>query len=207
MGEINSTDKFGRAIINTVREYNLQKVLEIGSWDGTGSTQCFIEGMKELENPDLTCIEVKEDRYKQLVENTQQYSWVKCINQTTISLKALVDNDFETLWTGPYNHIQSEKTLAESWYKEDIDSITQCPAGFLETDSTFYDGILIDGSEFFGYSEFLLVKDRCNVLFLDDYFSAFKTRRAVEELSKDLNWKCIAGDKHTRNGFAIFLRQ
>ena len=207
MGEINSTDKFGRAIIDIVGEYNLQRVLEIGSWDGTGSTQCFIQGMKDLENPDLTCIEVKQDRYKQLVENTKLYPWVKCINQTTISLKALIDNDFEALWSSPYNHIQSEKTLAESWYKEDVDSIAQCPAGFLETDNTFYDGILIDGSEFFGYSEFLLVRDRCNVLFLDDYYSAFKTRRAVEELNKDSKWKCIAGDKHTRNGFAVFLRQ
>lgn len=207
MGEINSIDKFGRIIIDIVKKYNLQKVLEIGSWDGTGSTQCFIQGMKGLKNPDLTCIEIKEERYKQLVENTQQYPWVKCINQTTISLKALIDNDFEELWSSPYNHIQSEKALAESWYREDIDSITQSTTGFLEIDDTFYDGVLIDGSEFFGYSEFLLVKDRCNVLFLDDYYSAFKTRRAAEELNKDSNWKCIAGDRYTRNGFAVFLRQ
>jgi hypothetical protein len=207
MGEISSTDKFGRAIIDTVREYNLQKVLEIGSWDGTGSTQCFIEGMKGLKKPELTCLEIKEDRYNQLIENTRQYPWVKCVNQTTISLKALIDNDFETLWSGPYNHIQSERSLVENWYNEDINSITNCTSGFLETDDTFYDGILIDGSEFFGYSEFLLVKDRCRVLFLDDYYSAFKTRRAAEELSNDINWKCIAGDKHTRNGFAVFLRQ
>ena len=31
----------------------LKTVLEIGSWDGTGSTQCFIEGMKEHDNKRL----------------------------------------------------------------------------------------------------------------------------------------------------------
>jgi len=207
MGEINSTDRFGNTIIDVVQKYNLRKVLEIGSWDGTGSTQCFIQGMSGLRDPNLTCIEVITDRYNQLVKNTKPYPWVKCVNQTTISLKSLIDNDFETLWNGPYNHIKSEKHTVNDWFKQDIEEITKYDHGFLETDKEIYDGILIDGGEFFGYSEFLLVKDRCRVLFLDDYYNAFKTRRVVEELSKDNNWMCIAGDRYTRNGFAVFVKK
>ncbi|CAB5226431.1 hypothetical protein UFOVP760_207 [uncultured Caudovirales phage] len=207
MGEINENDRFGSTIVSTVKKYNLQKVLEIGSWDGTGSTQCFIKGMMELEEPSLTCIEVKNDRYKQLVENTKKYPWVKCVNQTTISLKTLIDNDFEALWDGPYNHIKSDKQTVNDWYNQDIGEISKYDTGFLETDNAYYDGILIDGSEFFGYSEYLLVKDRCRVLFLDDYYNAFKTRRVVEELSKDERWQCVDGDRYTRNGFAIFVKK
>ena len=207
MGEINESDRFGSAIISTVEKYNLQKILEIGSWDGTGSTQCFIKGMVRLKKPSLTCIEVKSDRYKQLVENTKKYPWIKCVNQTTISLKALIDNDFEVLWNGPYNHIKSDKHTVNNWYNQDINEISKYDSGFLETDKTYYDGIMIDGSEFFGYSEYLLVKNRCKVLFLDDYYSAFKTRRIAEELYKDNNWICIDGDKYTRNGFAIFVKK
>ena len=58
MGEITKLDKFGQAIISTVKKYNIQTVLEIGSWDGTGSTQCFIEGMEDLDNKRLICLEV-----------------------------------------------------------------------------------------------------------------------------------------------------
>jgi len=206
MGEITKNDYFGKTIIETVKEYNLKNILEIGSWDGTGSTQCFIEGMQSLKDPQLTCIEVKKDRYDDLVRNVSPYPWVKCYNESTISLKSFVHSSFEEVWNSRYNHIQSEREVVQTWYNEDVESIKDVSAGFLEKDDKFYDGILIDGSEFFGYSEFLLVKDRCNVLFLDDYYSAFKTRQVAEELNKDENWLAIAGNRHTRNGFAVFKR-
>jgi len=207
MGEISNKDLFGKSIINTVRQLNLQRNLEIGSWDGTGSTQCFIEGMKDLTAPDLTCIEVKKDRYLELVENTKKYNWVKCINESTISQDSFVYNNFNEIWTSPFNHIKAERDLVKTWYDEDVASIAEYKLGYLERDETIYDGVLIDGGEFFGYSEYLLVKDRCNVLFLDDYYNAFKTRQAVEELSADLDWEVVAGDNHTRNGFAVFKRK
>ena len=207
MGEITRHDHFGKAIIDTVRKYKLNRILEIGSWDGTGSTQCFIEGMQGLDNPELTCLEVKTERYDSLVQNMSQYSWVKCFNESTISLKSLVHKSFDDVWNSPYNHIQSEENIVEGWYNEDVESIKDVEYGFLEADTKFYDGILIDGSEFFGYSEYLLVKDRCNVLFIDDYYSAFKTRQVAEELNQDPAWEAIAGDKYTRNGFAVFKRK
>lgn len=207
MGEINAYDKFGSAIIQIVKQYNIQKVLEIGSWDGTGSTQCFIEGMKNFKDPQLTCIEIQKDRYLQLVKNTQHYPWIKCVNQSTISLKSLVNKDFESIWSSPFNHIKSDKNTVKNWFDSDINEISKYEVGFLEEDQSYYDGILIDGGEFFGYSEFLLVKDRCKVLFLDDYYSAFKTRQAVTELNADKNWQCIAGDMNTRNGFAVFIKK
>jgi hypothetical protein len=207
MGEINENDEFGKVIIDVVTRYNLQKVLEIGSWDGTGSTQCFIKGMSVLTSPDLTCVEVKRDRYEKLVKNTQAYSWVKCVNQTTISLKALIDKDFESLWNSNYCCINSDKSTVREWFDHDIEEITKYNHGFLETDQRFYDGVLIDGGEFFGYSEYKLVKDRTNVLFLDDYYSAFKNNQSARELTKDPEWEVVAGNRYCRNGYAVFKRR
>lgn len=207
MGEINTTDTFGKIIIDTIKQYNLTNNLEIGSWDGTGSTQCFIEGMKDLSNPQLTCLEVRADRFQQLVNNTQKWPWVKCVNNSTISFKSFIYKNFDEIWNSPYNKIQNTRDIVESWYRQDIDAISNVTDGFLETDHTFYDGVLIDGGEFFGYSEFLLIKDRCNVLFLDDYYGAFKTRQVAEELSADSDWEAIAGEKFLRNGFAVFKRK
>lgn len=205
MGEINKTDQFGESIINTTKKFQLHNILEIGSWDGTGSTQCFIEGLQLFNTKKLTCLEVNSERFEQLKKNVQHLDWVECINTSSISLKSLQYTTFDELWESPYNYIQSPKNVVEQWYNSDILSISTT-SGFLETDTTFYDGVLIDGSEFTGYSEFLLVKDRCNVLFLDDYYNAFKTRQVVVELSKNPEWECIANNKYTRGGFAVFKR-
>jgi hypothetical protein len=207
MGEISKHDLFGRAIIDTVRQYNLQRNLEIGSWDGTGSTSCFIEGMKDLTSPELVCIEVQKPRYEELVKNTAAYPWVKCVNESTISHKSFIYKTFDEVWNSPYNHINCDRATVETWYNEDVQNIKHLESGYLEKDTSFYDGILIDGGEFFGYSEYQLIKDRCNVLFLDDYFKAFKTRQVAEELNASDDWEAIAGDKNTRQGFAIFKRR
>lgn len=208
MGEINTHDEFGQTIINVVRENNLQTILEIGSWDGTGSTQCFIEALKDVEDPKLFCIELRKDRFEQLKTNTQQYPWVTCINASTISKNTLIHNNFDEIWNSPFNKIKgSNKETVKTWYDDDMKYITDKDDGFLDKDSNFYDGVLIDGGEFSGYSEYKLVKDRTNVLFLDDYYNAFKTNQVARELLKDPEWGVIAGNKHWRNGYAVFRRK
>jgi len=213
MGEINIYDEFGSDIIKTVEKCNLGTILEIGSWDGTGSTSCFIYALKKLTgSKKLTCLEVNTERYNQLVENTKQYDWVECHNNTSISYKQLIEKDFNDIWYSEYNGLfnhpePATKVQAEGWFKEDVENLKKFKTAFLEKDNSFYDGVMIDGGEFFGYSEFKILKDRTNVLFLDDYFYANKTNRVARELLKDEEWTVIAGNKNVRNGYAIFKRK
>jgi len=63
---------------------------------------------------------------------------------------------------------------------------------------------VIDGSEFSGYSEYLLIKDRTNCIMLDD-INETKCSRAHQELSGDDTWELV----HTgpeRNGFSCFVK-
>jgi hypothetical protein len=211
MGEITREDDFGKAIIATCSNYGIKTVLEIGSWDGTGSTQCFIEGMKEHDNKRLVCLEVYVDRFKDLCNNTLKYDWVKCYNQSSISYANMIHKDFEEVWNSPYNFIPkldengSTKLAASEWFKQDIEMIIKFKSGYIEDhpDET-YDAVLIDGGEFSGYSEFKLLKDRTNFFILDDYYNAFKTSQVEDELNTDINWEKIGGSKRTRNGWAIF---
>lgn len=214
MGEITKNDEFSAAIIKTCQDLKLLKVLEIGSWDGTGSTQCFIEGMKDLPGDKLLdCLEIKSDRYNQLVENTKNYSWVKCHNTGSISYDSMLYKFFDEIWDSPFNKIPKEdqngsmKPLVISWFMEDMNNLKQIKQGFIEQNNIFYDGILIDGSEFTGYSEFHLLRNRTNVFFLDDYAKAFKTNKVAYELVKSGEWDTVAGNKDTRNGWAILKRK
>ena len=214
MGEITRNDQFGKAIIDTVSNYGIKTVLEIGSWDGTGSTQCFIEGMEKLDNKRLICLEVYMDRFKQLCANTAKHSWVECYNQSSISYDNMLYKNFDDIWESPYNFIPKEdqngstKLVVSEWFRQDIEMMNKFRSGYIEEhpDET-YDAVLIDGGEFSGYSEFKLLRDKAKFFILDDYYKAFKNRQVADELSKDPNWEAIAGNKHTRNGWAIFKRK
>jgi hypothetical protein len=208
MGEISKQDEFGQAIISTVQKYKLQTILEIGSWDGTGSTQCFIEGLKNITNPKLFCIELREDRFEMLKQNTKEYPWVTCINSSTISENSFIYKSYNEIENSPYNKINNpDKNLVKTWFEEDMKLVKMYKTGYLDTDNLFYDGVLIDGGEFFGYSEYLLLKDRTNVFFLDDYYNAFKTHQVARELSINPDWEIITGNKFIKNGYAIFKRK
>lgn len=214
MGEITKHDSFGSAIIETIKKYNLTNNLEIGSWDGTGSTQCFIEGMKDFSEKRLVCLEVYEYKFEQLIQNTKQYDWVKCHNQSSISYDSLYYKDFDDIWNSEHNGIPKtdqngdRKGLVHQWFVDDLTNILRFKTGYLEDyPNEQYDGVLIDGSEFTGYTEYLKLKDRTKVFFLDDYYNAFKTRQVAFELEKSGDWEVIGGSKHTRNGFAILKRK
>jgi hypothetical protein len=217
MGEITRNDLFGKSIIDNVKKYNINTVLEIGSWDGTGSTACFCEGMSDLQGyKSLVCLEIEQSKFKDLQQNTSIYSWIECCNQSSISYTDLVCNDFDKIWDSPYNGIpkddgygeEAKKNLVRSWFDEDMIKLKQIESGYLISNKDkFYQGALIDGGEFNGYSEYMLLKDRVNFLFLDDYYNAYKTRQIALELQDDANWEIIAGNKRLRNGFAIFKRK
>jgi hypothetical protein len=42
MAEITLNDEFGRAIVLTIQRLSIQSMIEIGSWDGTGSTAVIV---------------------------------------------------------------------------------------------------------------------------------------------------------------------
>ena len=95
MAEITRDDLLGRSIIEFVQKFKIQKVLEIGSWDGTGSTSCFIEAMLPFDDKSLSCLEINKDRFVDLVKNTKKHEWIKCYNESSISYKSLLYKDFD----------------------------------------------------------------------------------------------------------------
>ena len=199
MGEINADDKLGASIIQVVKEFNLKVNLEIGSWDGTGATRCFIDAMEDFSEKSLTCLEIDKKKFNSLVKNVEDYSWVKCYNRSSINCSKLIDFEFDRIWNSPFNPLvhfpDNEKETVQGWYTGDVDLMKKYPRGFLEEDNTVYDAVLIDGGEFTGYFEFELLKNRTNVFFLDDSFRSYKTNKAAIMLSEDLEWDCLAYEK------------
>ena len=147
--EIHLNEPFGYDIYQTVIKYGLSNNLEIGSWDGEGSTRCFVEAMKMLASPkELNCIEIVKDKFDILSERYISYDFVKCHNCSSISYEDLIYRDFEQVWNSEYNNIRIKglypKELVNQWFDRDLETI-KTSNSFDYKKYDFFDGVLIDG--------------------------------------------------------------
>lgn len=197
--EITRNSVFGTFIRKFIKNNEwIVKVLEIGSGSGNGSTQCFIESLVERKDSVLYCIETNEEWYSDLVENTKEYSFVKTFNKSSIS--------YENMLVKKHSDFMKDKQdeYKIPWFEEDIKYFknTKIGEGVIENNET-YDCVLIDGSEFSGYSEYLLLKDRVKCILLDD-INVFKCSQVHQELLDATNWKLISSGNE-RNGWSCFI--
>jgi hypothetical protein len=206
--EITLADSFGQAIAVTVRALGIESVLEVGSFDGLGSTKVFIEALRHASDPKLTCLEADLMRHRELVMNTVRHPWVECVCQSSISMDSLTPRDFDRdVWHSPDNHLRYPREMVRGWWDETLMRLVSVESGYLEGTSETYDAALIDGDEFCGYDDYRLVKDRVRCLMLDDVFHACKCARAHRELGDDPAWRLMWFDSTVRNGAAIWVRR
>jgi hypothetical protein len=208
MPEITADDSFGRAIIQTIREHGFETVLEIGAWDGTGSTSVLIKALAHAQDPLIVALEANATRYVQLVENVKEYGWVKPAFGSSITLQSLAPKSFEEVWDSPYNRLRFPQDLVRQWWEETQRFLAGVQAGFLERlHGQAFDVVLVDGCEFAGFDDYRLAKPHAKCLMLDDVHHAYKCNRAHHELSADPEWRLAWEDPTIRNGAAIWVRR
>ena len=207
--EINLNEPFGYNIYQTIVKHQLKKNLEIGSWDGDGSTKCIVKAMDMLSGDvSLDCVEVVDEKCKILKARYADNVKVKVHNCSSISYHDLLYKDFEEVWNSPFNKIaEYSKELVKTWFDRDVE-VMKSNCHFMDSSDTVeYDGVLIDGSEFTGYSEFKLLKSRTRVFFLDDVHNAFKCFQIHDELLRDSKWDILFDLPFARNGASAFIRK
>lgn len=206
--EITSSDTFGQVILLTMQAFGFSSVLEIGSYDGLGSTQVFIEALKQRPSPRMVCLEPNPMRWQSLCLNTIEHSWIKAVCQPSISLASLTPKDFESdVWQSPYNGLPYPRETVHGWWQESQRYLSCVRGGYLESSVEEFDVALIDGDEFTGYDDYRLVKDRVRCIMLDDAFHAYKCHRANRELASDPAWFPAWCNSTVRNGAAIWVRR
>lgn len=205
--EITRADAFGQAILAVVRAAGFQSVLEIGSFDGLGSTQVFIEALSHAQDPRMVCLETDAARFATLSESVARVPWVTPIRQPSISLDSFTPEDFDRdVWESPHNHLRYPREAVRGWWDATLAYYHGGAAGFLETSRETFDVVLVDGDEFSGYDDYRLAKDRCRCLMLDDVHHAYKCARAHDELRRSAEWRLAWESSLVRNGAAIWIR-
>jgi hypothetical protein len=208
MPELTINSKFGHAIFRVVRAHSFRRILEIGSFDGDGSTQVLIRAMAGLSDPCLVCLEMRTDRFSNLLKNTAGIPWVRAVNASSISWGSFTGKDFDKdILPHLSEHAEPDPEVIRTWWEDDAKLMKSSGDGFLETNRESFDAVLIDGGEFTGYDEFRLLKDRADCFFLDDVFRAYKCKKVFDELSADGEWEAVYIDRNERHGTAAFVRK
>lgn len=192
-GQIQISSERCKLIGKTIQEHNCQKIVEIGTWKGMGSTLCILNSM--VPSSEFITLESNKTFYDIAKSNLVSYQdKLKMIYGTIVSIDEV--NSFVSNL-----NLDSER---QNWLKEDLINLELCP-NVLNEILTEIDFLLLDGGEFSTYREWEKLKSRTKIVALDDVGET-KTRQIHKELSEDINYELI-GSTQEGNGFYIFIKK
>lgn len=194
IGQI-SNDSFSQEITKYASNPEYKTFLEIGTWNGLGSTRAFSNGFKNrIDDYIFYSLECNKDKCNDAAQLYKDNSKIHILN--------------EVIWNEePTNFYQIfpqclTNEMYKHWNEVDIVNMKKCNL-FLNRENLppMFDILLLDGGEFTTYYEFQLLKNRCKILMLDD-INVAKCTLIVKEIEQDPSWKIIKKE-NVRNGYLI----
>ena len=201
-GQINMQTKAGQEVFHILQQESgkdIQTVVEIGTWNGRGSTMCILFGIDGSSFKSFHSIECNRDKYLSAVE----------------VLEAHIESNIHLLWGSIVNtgHIRSEEyrdnfpSLKDSeklmgWFDIDLQNCEAAP-NVLSALPDKIDFLLLDGGEYTTLNEFEVLLPRCTRYIALDDTTQDKCRECRRRLQADPRWTEILSIDE-RNGFSIF---
>jgi len=195
LGQINN-DTFSQKIREFSKDPTNKSFLEIGTWNGLGSTKQFVDELENITDDyifySLECNSEKSAYAKGLYSNKK----VNILNEVIFNVEP---PDFYKIFPQCINN-----SMYKKWNDIDIINMKKCNL-FLDRKELpeIFDVILLDGGEFTTYFEFRILQNRCKYLMLDD-INVDKCKLIVKEIEENPDkWDIIEKNTSTRNGFMI----
>ena len=192
VGQINRGSILGEKIFNLSRQQDVQTIVEIGTWNGMGSTKCIYDAVLG-SNKEVWSLECNETRHNEAKLNLGIIP-----NNFNLVLGTIVTADeLEPLMDG----LERQDGL-KTWLMEDLRWIreSQC---LIDEIPEKIDLLIIDGGEFSGYMEFIKLWERCRYIIIDDTKASKHEKTRDFILSKPETFKVIDDNLVERNGFLI----
>lgn len=205
-GQINRGSTMGEYIYNIALRPENNVFLEIGTWNGQGSTKCFIDALKNKNHNDWKFYSL--ECCKEFFESASKF-YENNINENIKLLHGTILEDPESSIKEYGFDISSlkkndiYKTEYEEFLENDLINYKNCPY-VLDCIPDKIDVVLLDGGEFTTYAEYQILKYRTKIFILDDS-NILKNTRVREELSTHNDWQLVV-HKNIRNGFSIFQK-
>ena len=194
------------SIITALSEQS-NTIVEIGTFDGLGSTLCVLEAIKLRLNDNkvkFQTIELDSEMYQISLNNLReylQYDYFKILNGAVTHNHLVIDE-----FSACFNDLdQLSRDHYYLWHKREVDQLKHARLIKNLLPNTI-DLLILDGSEYTTYYEWQELKDRTNLFVLDDT-NILKCKRIRSEMISDPNYQMIYDDPNDRNGYSVFSRR
>ncbi len=215
--EIVKGDPLYELIVGLVKEKKPKTILEIGSANGLGSTQAFLEGLGDRTDCKMFCIEADPERFIELKENVNSKRFVECINASSVPVDLYMsekDIDAFMMSVGYMYNIRRfyNNGTIKKWRADEIKLIrdNEIPQNgisqvWFKSDYVSPDIVLMDGSAFSGEAELTRLFGS-KIIIMDDIMDIknHSPMRTMLEYCQEGHYKQLAIDTKYRNGFAAF---
>ena len=189
---------------------NNKTFLEIGTWNGLGSTKVFAESL-ESRNSDYIfySLECNADKSIDAANLYLEYKNIHILNEVLFNKKPLNFNEIYPDYFYIFNHLGMfrKPKINNHWNKVDFVNMEDCKL-FLDRDNLpdIFDVVLLDGGVYTTYFDYQILKNKCNYLLLDDTGIA-KNSKIVEIIKDNFTyWDILEEDLSSRNGHLVCKR-
>lgn len=198
-GQVAPDSLFGKVLERLAENESYRTFLEVGTWNGEGSTRSIATGIQHRNTPaEFWSYEANLEMFGKASQYwSSRPQWLHLVYG---SLHGTVMSRDQVVSHPNYPLVKEHYTL---WYDDEAKCCTQSPI-VLPPESV--DVILLDGGEFSTAGDWEVLK-KCNpkVVALDDT-SVIKTSDIRKELLESSEWETVEDHPKDRNGWAIFKR-
>ncbi len=200
-GQITRETPFGKELF-ALAKTGPSLWLEIGTWNGLGTTKCILDGFAERKDinqkPQLASIEIDPILFQAAAQNLQHHPVISCVKFFEGKLFSSKKTTFPT----PEQLGEQEQTTPHFFIHYDRERNLYAEATPVVPPFAPQVAVL-DGGEYSGYLDWIhLDKSELQILCLDDT-NTTKNKKVIQELGEE--WTCcVKGDD--RNGWAIYKR-
>ena len=192
-GQINSQTERANILSKIIKENNPKFIVEIGTWNGLGSTKVIIDEINH--DVEFYSLESNYDFYKIAKQNLNEV-----INKVKLLYGRIVEvSEINDFLIGI--ELSSEQKI---WLEEDLNNFKKCNNIINELPPSI-DFLLLDGGEFSTYSEWLKLKNFIKIVALDD-INVLKCNKIYTELISNDNFELLHLS-YEGNGFAVFKKK
>jgi hypothetical protein len=206
-GQLNRNTFLGDKIYRLAGIEAFTNFVEIGTWNGQGSTKCFMDALLfRRDDSNIYSLESNHDFHEQaqrywrsVLATPMGKEKLKLIYGRIIEISELLTCDQIP------EEISTELPHYLRWRDNDTFDYGQSP-NVIDLLPRQIDVLLLDGGEFSTYAEFQKLRRRTGVILLDDT-KLLKCKKVREELLEDKAWQVIYDLPDERNGSFIACRE
>lgn len=206
-GQINMESNLGKLLFLYGADRRFKVYVDIGIWNGQGSTVCIMNGILQRSSEDrygvkLYALENNVERYKEAEAFWEQYPeahpYLRLLygRITDIPMKPIREYYKEPLF----------RPHMEEWYNGEREQYDKSE-NVLGRIRELIDVVVLDGGEFTTDGDFKEMLRRKTIqLFVLDDTNMIKCHKIVRFLERREGWLRVHGDEKDRNGYMIYQR-